>query len=110
MNGCLHFFATKYIGFIYILEYLNTSLVGRQPGSGHLCRVENCSFLGFLNTQQTVSVNICSEDLLSPTIFGLNCAGKTGVFSSSNFRDMKKAMPVDFGEIKMSFWVRKKAS
>ena len=46
-------------------------------------------------TQQTVSMNICSQDLLSP---------------SSNFRDIGKVMPVGFGEIKMSFWVRKKAS
>ena len=35
---------------------------------------------------------------------------KTGAFFRPNFRDMKNVMPVDFGEIKMSFWVRKKAS
>ena len=35
---------------------------------------------------------------------------KTGDFFSSNFRDMGKAMPVVFGERKMPFWVRKKAS
>ena len=59
-------------------------------------------------TQQTVSVNICSGDLLSPTIFGLKCHEKLEYFFSSNFRDMEKVMPVIFGEIKMSFWVRKK--
>ena len=32
-----------------------------------------------------------------------------GVFCSSNFRDMGKVMPVIFGELKMSFRVRKKA-
>ena len=42
-------------------------------------------------TQQTVSVNACSEGLLSPTIFELKCAGKTGVFFSSNFRDIREA-------------------
>ena len=31
------------------------------------------------------------------------CAGKTGVFFSSNFRDMGNAMPVVFEETKMSF-------
>ena len=50
----------------------------------------------------------CSENLLSPTIFGLKYDEKTGVFFNSDFRDMKKVMPFDFGEIKMSFWVRKK--
>ena len=48
--------------------------------------------------QQTVSVNICSENLLSTTILGLKCAGKTAVFFNSDFRDMN--MSVDFGEIK----------
>ena len=58
-------------------------------------------------TQQTVSVN--SEDLLSPAIFELKCdANWNHGFFSSNFRDMGKVMPVVFGEIKMSFWVRKK--
>ena len=64
----------------------------------------------FRGTQQTVSVNICSEDLLSPTIFGLKCDEKLECFISSNFRDVGKVMPVVFGEIKMSFWVREKAS
>ena len=64
----------------------------------------------FQGTQQTISVNICSEDLLSPTIFGLKCDEKLEFSLAQNFRDMKKVMPVDFGEIKMSFWVRKKAS
>ena len=58
------------------------------------------SVVGFLRaTQQTVSVNICSEDLLSPTIFGLKCDEKTGVFNS-NFCDMGNVMPLVFGEIK----------
>ena len=35
------------------------------------------------------------------------CARKTGVFFSSNFRNMENVMPVVFGEIKMSFSVRK---
>ena len=61
-------------------------------------------------TQQTVSVNICLEELLSPTIFRLKCAGKTGVSFGSNFRDMGNAMPVVFREIKKPFWVRRKAS
>ena len=55
-------------------------------------------------TNQTVSLNICSEDLLSPTIFGLKCDQKW--MFSSHFRDMGKVMPVYFVEIKMSFWVR----
>ena len=46
------------------------------------------------DTQQTVSVNVCLEDLLSPTIFGLNWARKTGVFFSLNFRDVGNVMPV----------------
>ena len=53
-------------------------------------------------------MNICSEDLLSPTIFGLKYDEKTGFFFTSNFRDMGKVMPVVFGEIKMSFWAQKK--
>ena len=32
------------------------------------------------------------------------------IFFSSDFRDIGKVMPVVFGEIKMSFCVRKKAS
>ena len=60
--------------------------------------------------QQTVSVNICSEDLLSSTILGFKCDKKPGVFFSSNFRDMGEVMPIVFREIKMSFWVRKKSS
>ena len=55
-------------------------------------------------------MNICSKGLLSLTIFGLKSAGKTGDFFSSIFRDMGNVMPVVFGEIKMSFWVRKKIS
>ena len=35
---------------------------------------------------------------------------KTGVFFSSNFRVLKNVIPDYFGEIKMSFWVRIKAS
>ena len=36
---------------------------------------------------------------------------KSGVYIfSSNFRNTEKVMPVVFGEIKMSFWIRKKAS
>ena len=31
-----------------------------------------------------------------------------GVSFRSNFRDMGKVMPADFGEIEMSFWVRKR--
>ena len=50
------------------------------------------------------------ENLLSPTIFGLKCDEKLEHFFSSNVRDMGKVMPVVFGEIKMSFWVRNKAS
>ena len=34
------------------------------------------SLMVYRGTQQTVSVNICSEDLLSPTIFGLKCGEK----------------------------------
>ena len=30
----------------------------------------------FRDAQQIVSMNICSEDLLSPTIFGLKCDEK----------------------------------
>ena len=52
-------------------------------------------------TQQTVSVNNCSEDLLPLPI---------SVFFSLNFRDMENAISVVFGEIQMSFWVRKKAN
>ena len=37
--------------------------------------------------------------------FGLKC-DESEVFFSSNFHDMKKVVPVEFGEIKMSFWVR----
>ena len=59
-------------------------------------------------TQHTVSVNICSEDLLSPTIFGLKYDEKLELCSAQIFVDMKNVMPVDFGEIKMSLWVRKK--
>ena len=47
-------------------------------------------------TQQTVSVNICSKGLLSPTIFGLKFAGKSGVVFSLNFNDMDKLIPVVF--------------
>ena len=53
-------------------------------------------------THQTVSVNICSEDLLSRTIFGLKYDEKTGVFLCSTFRDKGKAMSVVVGEMKMS--------
>ena len=46
-------------------------------------------------TKQTVSVNICSQDLISPMIFGLKCGEKTGAFFiSSNFHDFGKVMPV----------------
>ena len=57
-------------------------------------------------------MNICSEDLLSSTFFGLNYDEKLKHWSffSSDFRDTGKVMPVNFGEIKMSFWVRKKAT
>ena len=48
-------------------------------------------------TQQTVSVNICSEDLLSPKIFGLKYDEKLEYFFSSNFRDMGNLMPVVSG-------------
>ena len=44
------------------------------------------------------------------TIFGLKSAGKSGVFFSSNFRNMGNVMPVVFEGIKMSSWVRKKDS
>ena len=37
------------------------------------------------DTHQTISVNICSESLLSPMIFRLKCAGKTGVFVAQMF-------------------------
>ena len=47
--------------------------------------------------------------LLSPVIFGLKCDEKLE-YSLVQFHDMKKVMPVDFGGIKMSSWVRKKAS
>ena len=54
----------------------------------------NCYLLNGINfpssklkrgTQQTVSVNICSEDLLSPTIFGLKCDEKLEVFLAQVF-------------------------
>ena len=45
---------------------------------------------------ETISLNICSaKDLLSPTIFGLKYDEKLELFIS-DFRDMKKVMPVDF--------------
>ena len=58
------------------------------------------------DTQQSVSMNICSEDLLSPAIFGLKSNEKREYFFRSDFRDMRKVMPVVFEERKMSFWVR----
>ena len=66
----------------------------------------------FRSTQQTVSMNICSEDLdlLSPTIFRLNCGEKLEYLFSSDIRDMINVMLVVFGETKMSFRVRKKTS
>ena len=62
-------------------------------------------------TQQTVSVKICSEDLLSHTIFGLKYDEKLE-FSLAQISVIcrKKVIPVDFGEIKMSLWVLKMAS
>ena len=47
-----------------------------------------------------ISVNICSEDLLSPAIFGSKCDEKLEYFFCSNFRDMVKVMTVVFGETK----------
>ena len=55
-------------------------------------------------------MNICSEGLLLPMIFGLKYVEETGLFFSSDFRNMGKVMLVVFGELKVSFWVRKKAS
>ena len=57
-------------------------------------------------TQKTLSLNICSEDLLSPSILGLISVMKNWSIFSSNFHDMGKVMPVVFGEINMSFWIR----
>ena len=54
-------------------------------------------------TQQTVSVNICLADLLSPAIFKLKCDGKLEYSLVQILRDMEKVMPVVSGEIKMSF-------
>ena len=54
-------------------------------------------------------MNICSEDLLSSTIFGLKYDEKMEYFFSSPFRDMGKVMPVVFGEMCRQFWVLKKA-
>ena len=43
-------------------------------------------------------------------LFGTFEKRAPGVFFSSHFRDMGKVMPVVFGEIKISFCVRKQAS
>ena len=59
---------------------------------------------------RNVSVNICSEEnLLSPTIFGLKYDEKVE-YSLAKFSWYQKVMPVDFGDRKMSFWARKKAT
>ena len=61
-------------------------------------------------TQQTISVNMCAEDLLSSTIFGLKCDEKLGFSLAHIFVIWGKLFPLVFGEIKMTFWVRKKVS
>ena len=48
----------------------------------------------------TDHLNICSEDLSSPTIFGLKSDEKLEYYFSSNFCDMGKVMPVVCGEKK----------
>ena len=55
-------------------------------------------------------MNICSEYLLLPTIFGLKYDEKLhGVFFSSNFHDMgPDVIPVVFGEIKIYFGYEKR--
>ena len=53
-------------------------------------------------THQTVSVNICSENLLSPTIFGLKCDEKLEFSLAQIFVKWGNVMPVVFGETKMS--------
>ena len=52
-------------------------------------------------TQQTVSVNICSEDPLSPTIFGLKYDEKLEFSLAQIF--VEKVIPIVFGEIKCRF-------
>ena len=61
-------------------------------------------------SQQTVSVNNCSEDLFSPKGFGLKCNEELEYSFAQIFGMWVKVMPVVFGEIKMSFWVRREAS
>ena len=55
-------------------------------------------------------MNICSEDLLSPAIFGLKWHEKLKYLFSSDSRDMGKVIPVIFGEIKMSASIFGKAT
>ena len=68
------------------------------------------SFRPYRVTQQIVSVNICWEDLLSPTIFELKVWWETGVFFSSNFVICGSYVVnvCCLRNLKMPFWVRKK--
>ena len=54
-------------------------------------------------TQLTVSVNVCLEDLLSPTVFGLKCDEKLKYSLVQIFVIWGKQCLLFFGEIKMSF-------
>ena len=75
-------------------------------------RVDKLNALALFSHFSGAPNRICSEDLLSPTIFGSKYDEKLEFFFCSNFREMGNIyiMPVVFGEIRMSFWVRKKAS
>ena len=114
-------------------DLLNSSLSLRNSSSLADCMVSNNLHLPILIKMMTVAswadVRLACGTLLPYHGHPTDCYGeylfgrpiiaydfqfqlwwKTGIFFSSNFCDMKKAMPVDFGEIKMLFWVRKKAS
>ena len=74
----------------------------QEPRTDYRCFREDTTFLTWRRgTQQAVSVNIGSEDLLSPTIFWLKCDEKLEYLLCQ--------ILVICGGIKMSFWLRKKA-